>query len=58
MLTEEDIDVSDVAVGQRGRLTVDQLRNLVERGLIETVIVGFTDHYGRLLGGSSFVYGR
>src|SRR2546427_6438481 len=34
----------------RGRLTLDQLRDLVGRGLIETVIVGFTDHYGRLLG--------
>jgi len=34
----------------RGRLTLDELRNLVERGSIETVVVGFTDHYGRLLG--------
>jgi glutamine synthetase len=34
----------------RGRLTLDELRDLVGRGLIETVIVGFTDHYGRLLG--------
>jgi len=31
-------------------LTLDELRDLVGRGLIETVIVGFTDHYGRLLG--------
>jgi glutamine synthetase len=31
-------------------LTLDQLRHLVEGGHIETVIVGFTDHYGRLLG--------
>jgi glutamine synthetase len=31
-------------------LTLDELRNLVGRGLVETVIVGFTDHYGRLLG--------
>jgi glutamine synthetase len=42
--------VNDAAVGQRGRLTLDELRNLVGRGLIETVVVGFTDHYGRLLG--------
>jgi glutamine synthetase len=32
------------------RLTLDDLRKLVERGNIETVIVGFTDHYGRLMG--------
>src|SRR5207237_2102831 len=32
------------------RLTIDGLRDLVGRGLVETVIVGFTDHYGRLLG--------
>jgi len=31
-------------------LTLDQLRHLVEGGHIETVVVGFTDHYGRLLG--------
>jgi glutamine synthetase len=31
-------------------LRVDDLRDLVERGEIETVVVGFTDHYGRLLG--------
>lgn len=42
--------MSDVGPGPRGRLTLDELRNLVGRGLIETVIVGFTDHYGRLLG--------
>ncbi len=33
-----------------GRLTLDQLRDAVERGAIETVIVAFTDHYGRLMG--------
>ena len=42
--------MSDSAVEQRGRLTLDELRDLVVRGLIETVIAGFTDHYGRLLG--------
>jgi glutamine synthetase len=31
-------------------VTLDQLRELVERGDIETVIVAFTDHYGRLMG--------
>jgi glutamine synthetase len=34
----------------RGHLTLDELRDLVTRGQIETVVVGFTDHYGRLLG--------
>ena len=42
--------MSEIAVGHRGRLTLEDLRNLVGRGQIETVIVGFTDHYGRLLG--------
>jgi glutamine synthetase len=42
--------MSDVVPGQKGRLTLDELRNLVGRELVETVIVGFTDHYGRLLG--------
>jgi glutamine synthetase len=42
--------VSDLAVGRSGRLTLDELRDLVGRGHIETVVVGFTDHYGRLLG--------
>jgi glutamine synthetase len=31
-------------------VTLDQLRELVERGDIETVVVAFTDHYGRLMG--------
>jgi len=35
---------------REGHVTLDQLRELVERGDIETVIVGFTDHYGRLMG--------
>jgi glutamine synthetase len=34
----------------KGRLTLDDLRALVTTDAIETVIVGFTDHYGRLLG--------
>jgi glutamine synthetase len=34
----------------KGMLTIDALRHLVEIGEIETVVVGFTDHYGRLLG--------
>jgi glutamine synthetase len=42
--------LTDIGVTPRGRLTLDQLRHLVEGGHIETVVVGFTDHYGRLLG--------
>jgi len=34
----------------RGMLTLDELREYVATGAIETVVVGFTDHYGRLLG--------
>ena len=35
---------------RRGSLTRDELRSAVERGDIETVIVAFPDHYGRLMG--------
>src|SRR5688572_12151956 len=31
-------------------LSVDELRGFVDQGAIETIVVGFTDHYGRLLG--------
>lgn len=34
----------------RGMLTLSELTALVEQGEIETVVVGFTDHYGRLVG--------
>ena len=33
-----------------GLLSVDELRKRVASGDIDTVIVGFTDHYGRLMG--------
>ena len=33
-----------------GMLSVDQLKELTENQEIETVIVAFTDHYGRLMG--------
>jgi glutamine synthetase len=42
--------VSEKAGAQRGRLTLDELRALVDKDQIDTVIIGFTDHYGRLLG--------
>ncbi len=34
----------------RGLLTLEDLLVLVEEGAIETVAVGFTDHYGRFMG--------
>ncbi len=34
----------------RGMLSVEELRELVAQEIIETVIVAFTDHYGRLIG--------
>jgi len=34
----------------KGMLSLDDLRSHVEEGTIETIVVGFTDHYGRLLG--------
>jgi glutamine synthetase len=36
--------------GVRGMLDLEQLRAMVASGEIETVVAGFTDHYGRLLG--------
>ena len=34
----------------RGMLTIDQLRQLVDSDEIDTIVVGFTDHYGRMHG--------
>ena len=34
----------------RGMLNIDELHELVGKGEIETVVAGFTDHYGRLMG--------
>ena len=42
--------MSDVAMGRKGTLTLEQLRKRVATGDVDTVIVGFTDHYGRLMG--------
>ena len=33
-----------------GMLTLEALQVLVEGGEIETIVLGFTDHYGRLMG--------
>ena len=35
---------------ERGMLTVESLTALVADGFIDTVVVGFTDHYGRVHG--------
>ncbi len=35
---------------ERGMLDLESLRTMVDGGTIDTVIVGFTDHYGRLHG--------
>ncbi len=35
---------------QKGMLTIEELQNEVESETIDTVVVAFTDHYGRLLG--------
>jgi glutamine synthetase len=37
-------------VERRGLLTIEELRNEVERGQIDTVLIGFTDMQGRLQG--------
>ena len=34
----------------RGMLTIEELTHLVEADEVDTVVVGFTDHYGRLHG--------
>jgi glutamine synthetase len=34
----------------KGMLQLEQLRKLVAEGQVETVVAGFTDHYGRMLG--------
>ena len=38
------------APATKGALTVEELRDRVGRGDIETVVVAFPDHYGRLMG--------
>ncbi len=34
----------------KGKLSIEQLKKKVSKGKIETVIVAFTDHYGRMVG--------
>jgi hypothetical protein len=40
----------DGRVETRGMLTLEQLRKRINTQEIDTVVVGFTDHYGRLMG--------
>src|SRR5687768_5567327 len=42
--------MTDSNYRSRGMLTLEQLKGMVAQGEIETVLAGFTDHYGRLMG--------
>jgi glutamine synthetase len=42
--------MANAAVNIRGMLTLEQLRKRISTSEIDTVVVGFTDHYGRLMG--------
>jgi glutamine synthetase len=42
--------MADASADLRGMLTLEQLRKAISVKEIDTVVVGFTDHYGRLLG--------
>jgi glutamine synthetase len=42
--------MNNQSMKQRGMLTIDLLKNKVQQEEIETVVVAFTDHYGRLVG--------
>ena len=42
--------MTDARENVRGMLTLEELRTRMNAGDIETVVVGFTDHYGRLMG--------
>ena len=42
--------MSESKTRSRGLLALEELRGMVAQGEIETVVAGFTDHYGRLMG--------
>src|SRR5688500_3115570 len=42
--------MKDRTGGRKGALTLSDLRDRVKAGEIETVVVAFPDHYGRLMG--------
>lgn len=46
----KDVDVTSSGPAIKGMLTRDALVRLVQRGEIDTVVVGMTDLYGRLVG--------
>src|SRR6185503_3120092 len=47
---EEPSNMTDARESVRGMLTLEELRTRTNTGEINTVVVGFTDHYGRLMG--------
>ncbi len=42
--------MADAREATRGMLTLQELQQRIASGEIDTVVVGFTDHYGRLMG--------
>src|SRR4051812_36119977 len=42
--------MADAHPDVRGMLALDELQKRISSGDVETVVVGFTDHYGRLMG--------
>ncbi|MGH7617265.1 MAG: glutamine synthetase, partial [Gemmatimonadaceae bacterium] len=42
--------MADESGDVRGMMTLEQLRTRIAAKEIDTVVVGFTDHYGRLMG--------
>jgi glutamine synthetase len=42
--------MADARLDVRGMLTLEELRKRIPTNEIDTVVVGFTDHYGRLMG--------
>jgi glutamine synthetase len=50
MMIGDIIADGSIAIWPEAHVKLEQLRELVERNDIETVIVAFTDHYGRLMG--------
>src|ERR1044072_1299536 len=42
--------MADAGVSVSGMLTLEELRKRIAAKEIDTVVVGFTDHYGRLMG--------
>ncbi len=49
-MAKEEQEIEDGAAQVTGMLTVDQLQEAVEAGRLDTVVVAFTDLYGRFMG--------